>query len=256
MPVQEINVQLLQQFEMGRGKYKGFCCLPDGKLIFTDDSFIRVRSPNGDIQSISMERNDACDVTMTNNNIAAVSHFKSKAISLVDVGKFEVVKVIDMKKFKPAGVTFKDGQLLLCANKTGIMTLNLDSKHMDTLREDNLVDYDSKIATFNDRISYTRYATVVVLDAMYNVIFAIENPDKVGLLCCVTFDSQGHIYVVSTHSQAVVVISHDGLTFCRILGPKDGLKNPSAVQYNSHTRELIVVLNYFKGIVGQYSISS
>ncbi|CAC5395474.1 unnamed protein product [Mytilus coruscus] len=56
----------------------------------------------------------------------------------------------------------------------------------------------------------------------------------------ITVDNDGNVYVASSGTNKVIVISSDGKRFMEMLSVKDGLYNPSVLDYDKSTNQLLV----------------
>jgi DNA-binding beta-propeller fold protein YncE len=59
--------------------------------------------------------------------------------------------------------------------------------------------------------------------------------------CGISVDNDGNVFVVGYSSNNVVVISSDGQRHRQLLSNKDGLVNPTVLDYDRSTNKLLVV---------------
>jgi DNA-binding beta-propeller fold protein YncE len=99
------------------------------------------------------------------------------------------------------------------------------------------------LATSGDKLYYTNYFTHTVTCCDLHSTTQWEFNDKYVLLypCGISVDNNGNVYVVRRNFNNVVVIFPDGKRHRQLLSSKDGLKNPSVLDYDRSTNGLLVV---------------
>lgn len=144
------------------------------------------------------------------------------------------------------GISYGDGHIIFCVPNTGIKRLNISTETIDTILNDKTVKDESHIVTGGDRICYTcppTTDTVTVLNSKYNVIFKYQGRTLLVNPFGVTVDSHNNVYVIGALSYNLLVISPDGKKVHQLLSKDDGLLYPTAVHYDCHTKQLIVVVS-------------
>ena len=120
--------------------------------------------------------------------------------------------------------------------------LNLSEKSFTDIIQSNMsiVYY---VATSGDKLYYTNYSTHTVTCYDLHGTTQWEFNDECVLLypCGIAVDNNGNVYVVRRNSNNVVVIFPDGKLHRQLLSSKDGLENPSVLDYERSTNRLLVV---------------
>lgn len=88
------QLKLKQNFTFDIGQYYGCCTLPNGLMVFADNTNneVKIVQSNGSLKSSIFFKGGAYDVTVINENQVAVSNSKVETISILFVDKSEVIR--------------------------------------------------------------------------------------------------------------------------------------------------------------------
>lgn len=262
------KLKQIQRFELRPGNYYSCCTLPGGEIIFINNrkrSLMKKFKADGTLQSITPVKQRVYDITFMRDTYVALTHPKSKAISIVDADVGKVLQTYTIE-YNPGGITFTSGDILFCADKTGLVRLstNAETCTLSTVHLDTDVSTCSKLVSMNDRICYSSGVSdkIKVLNLQFDVIFEIEiclfNPyDKYFPIRSrdITIDNNGNIYAAGYSTRNLVLISPDGKTVQQLLVNDNGFRRPSMVHFDPHQNQLIVMVDKWTRRICKFSIT-
>ena len=120
--------------------------------------------------------------------------------------------------------------------------LNLsDTSVSDIINSDMIYVY--YVATSEDKLYYTTWEThtVACCDLHGKTQWVFKDTSVLQGPRGISVDNDGNMYVVGYKSNTVVVISPDGQRHRQLLSSKDGLVNPTVLDYDKATNRLLVV---------------
>lgn len=238
------------------GKFYGCCSLQSGLLVLPDydKENVKILSKDGNLKSVVKFNELVYDATNIDQNHVAVSCLKSKSIAIVDLTANKVSKVLPIYH-QASGITHTCGNIIFCVENRGLLKLNIKNGNVDEIFKDENVTLHSHVALKNHRICYTSFNTsdeVTVLDSEYKIIFRFKEETLLKWPCGVTIDDNRNVLVLGYSSHNLVMISPEGTTSKQLLSLDDGLMGPTALDYDSKAKQLILV--NFDGNVLKYSL--
>jgi DNA-binding beta-propeller fold protein YncE len=124
----------------------------------------------------------------------------------------------------------------------GLKMLNISDKSVsDIINSDMSGVY--YVATSGDKLYYTNSSThtVTCCDLHGPTQWKFKDKHVLRYPRGISIDNDGNVYVVGRDSDNVVVISPDGQRHRQLLSSKDGLVEPSALDYDNSNNMLLVV---------------
>ena len=99
------------------------------------------------------------------------------------------------------------------------------------------------VATSRDKLYYTTFYkhTVTCCDLHGTTQWQFKDERVLRRPYGISVDKDGNVYVVGHDSNNMVVISSDGQRHRQLLSNKDGLVNPTGLDYDRSTNNLLVV---------------
>ena len=120
--------------------------------------------------------------------------------------------------------------------------INLSDKSVSDIINSKMSDLDY-VATSRDKLYYTTFNThtVTCCDLHGTTQWKFKDEHVLQRPYGISVDNDGNVYVVGHSSNNVVVISPNGQRLRELLSSKDGLLNPTALDYDLSTNRLLVV---------------
>lgn len=224
----------------------GVCTLPNGMVALTSysDKQLKLFNPDRTMKFSIRFRDEPYDVTPVNEDQVAISHPSAEIISIVDVPREKVIKTLSTWD-KVTGIAYKDDHhILFCVPGFGIKRLNINTVTINDIITDRNVSYDSHVVVARDRICYTCPETtneVIVLDSKYKVMFKYQDQATLEKPVGLTIDNNNNILVVGRSSHNLIAIFPEDKSANQLLSVENDLNYPTAVNYNHHTKELVVI---------------
>lgn len=194
------------------------------------------------------------DVTIIDESRVAVSHLAAETISIVNLSTEKIEKTLSTEN-NLYGISYINNYIIFCVPRAGLKRLNLTNETIDSVIDDKKVAINSYVVASKKKICYTCPDTsdgVVVLNSLYDVIFKLQDKTLLRFPCGVAIDRNKNVYMIGFESTNLLVITPDGKTH-QLLGKDEGLDSPTAVHYNYHTKQLMVVV-CTKGKIHTYSL--
>jgi len=249
MSVENIQLNLKKKINTEGRDIRGCSLLPDGRMVLSCNisNTVRFISKEG-IESFQMgedkTRSDTYDTVYINdNNSVAVSSGwgGNICITIIDIESKEVMATIPMNT-NIFGMAVRGRTIYYCAWNKGLKMLNLSDRSVSDIIQSNMT-YVIYVATSRDKLYYTNYFTDTVTCCDLHGTTQWEFKDTRVLQCPygISVDNDGNVYVVGHGSSNVVVISPDGQRHRQLLSSKDGLLDPTVLDYDKSTNRLLVV---------------
>ena len=129
-----------------------------------------------------------------------------------------------------------------CAGDKGLKMINLSDKSVNDIINSKMSSADY-VATSRDKLYYTNYRThtVTCCDLHGTTQWQFKDERVLRRPYGISVDKDGNVYVVGHDSNNMVVISSDGQRHRQLLSNKDGLVNPTGLDYDRSTNNLLVV---------------
>jgi DNA-binding beta-propeller fold protein YncE len=250
MSVENIQLTLNIKIKTKGSLITGCSFLPDGKMVFSCSIPSSVRFINEDgveLFQIGKDNTGAGTydaVYIKDDNSVAVSSGGSTAkrcITIIDIESKEVMTTISMET-NIYGMAVRGRTIYYCTRNKGLQMLNLSDKSVSHIINSKMprVYY---VATFGDKLYYTdcHTDTVTCCDLHGTTQWQFKDDRTLHSLVGISVDNDGNVYVIGFTSDNVVVISPDGQRHRELLSAKDGLNNPSVLDYDKSKNRLIVV---------------
>jgi sugar lactone lactonase YvrE len=249
MSVENIQLSLTKRITIGEKTIRGCSLLQDGRMVFGCNKVNTVRFFNQEgvtLFQIGKDQTgaDTFDtVDIKNKNSVAVSSGdgSNRCITIIDIESQKVMTTIPMDT-DIYGMAVRGSTIYYCASNNGLRMLNLTDKSTSDGINSNMsgVYY---VATSSDKLYYTNFDTHTVTCCdlhgitqwKFNDEHVLQRPYGISV------DNDGNVYVVGHSSNNVVVISPNGQRLRELLSSKDGLLNPTALDYDVSTNRLLVV---------------
>jgi len=250
MSVENIQLKLKQKIKTKGKCIRGCSFLPDGRMVLScySTNTVRFISKEGvELYQIGKEERgfftyDAVYIK-DNNSVAVSSGWKiNTGISLIDIESKKVMIATIPMHTLIIGMAVRGRTIYYSALNAGLKMLSLSDKSVSTIISSDMsgVYY---VATSGDKLYYTNVNTHAVTCCDLHGTTQWEFTDERVLRCPrgISVDNDGNVYVVGYNSRNVVVISPDGQRHRQLLSSKDGLVNPSVLDYDKSTNRLLVV---------------
>jgi DNA-binding beta-propeller fold protein YncE len=140
------------------------------------------------------------------------------------------------------GMAVRGRTIYYCACGKGLKMLNLSDISVSDIISSSMPDA-SFVATSGDKLYYKNINTDTVTCCDLHGTTQWKFKDNRVLQCPygISVDNDGNVYVVRYYSSNVVVISPDGQRHRDLLSSKDGLTQPTVLDYDRSTDRLLVV---------------
>jgi DNA-binding beta-propeller fold protein YncE len=141
-----------------------------------------------------------------------------------------------------AGMAVRGRTIYYSTGGKGLKMLNISDKSVsDIINSDMSGVY--YVATSGDKLYYTnsKTHTVTCCDLHGPSQWKFKDKHVLPYPRGISIDNDGNVYVVGRDSDNVVVISPDGQRHRQLLSSKDGLVEPSALDYDNSNNMLLVV---------------
>ena len=247
--VDNIQLKLKHKININGRNIRGCSFLPDGRIVlssFITDTVTFINKEGVEYVQIGKDKTgaNAYDTVYIkdNNSVAVSSGFGgNKCITIIDIVSNKVLTTISMDTYI-VGMAIRGRTIYYCAWKEGLKKLSLNGNSVSDIinRDMQLVYY---VATFEDKLYYTNFEkhTVTCCDLHGTTHWEFKSEHFLQCPRGISLDNDGNVYVVGYVSNNVVVISPDGQRHMQLLSSKDGLVNPSVLEYDKSTNRLLVV---------------
>jgi len=251
MSVDNIQLNMKQKINTKGALMRGCSLLPDGRMVFSCYSkhIVRFIDKDGvELFKIGKQKKGFSTydtVYLKDSNSVAVSSgvVGKRCITIIDIEKKKIMSTISINTVIYS-MAVRDRTVYYCAENNGLKMINLSDKSVSNIINSNIscVDY---VATFRDKLYYTSYNThtVTCCDLHGTTQWEFKDERVLQGACGISVDNDENVYVVGYCSNSVVVISSDGQRHRQLLSNKDGLVNPTVLDYDRSTNRLLVV-NY------------
>lgn len=218
--------------------------LSDGRILLTnsDNKLLVVYDSQGNPKIKIPLPGKPVDVTLVNEIEAAVSYKSPNGIAIVDINSMIIRErnILQHPDFQICGIT-SDGNKLVAASNDSILVMDLTGS---TLREiETEYTYVYRYISFisESRLCFSNGtpASVQCIDIDGNLIFTYQHENLKGPYG-ITCDDEGVIYVAERSLNSVHQISPDGKFVKYLLSTEDGIENPTALNFNLTTKQLIL----------------
>jgi DNA-binding beta-propeller fold protein YncE len=246
--INDIKLTLHNIFNIPKGNNTTTGCIvcPNGKMILADcysNKRLIILNDDGTLdKEIPCSMGFPFDVTYLDDRTVAVA--TNNGIEIINIDTKKTGRNINISQWC-CGITYHNGVLLWCEEKSGIQMMKLSDDRITTLvKQSNMPPY-SYITTCREKIYQTNRNTNTVTcytingDKLWEYIDESVLSDPWG----VTVDNDGNVYVTSYRSSSVIVLDPDGRQGRQILISDDGLKEPRGIYFNK-SKNCLLVTNY------------
>jgi hypothetical protein len=261
IPVRSVNdvmLKLKKTIKTGLNDVIGCCILSNGKKVFANYSSREVIILHKDGSrdfTINIRSGNPRDVTCIDSNSIAVSVIdKDNQVHIIDLNKRSITRRINTKSTVWC-ITYNDGSLICCLYHNGIIRIDLKDNSITPVLRCSL-PYWSYVTTNGNNINYTNDTThkVACCDINGKVQWEFCDENVLVLPKGITTDNNNNIYVVSTRSNSVVVISPDGQNYKVLLSDRDVLSFPRTIHCDRASNQLLLAHTGGTGLL--YDIST
>jgi hypothetical protein len=249
MSVENIQLNLKQKINTEGINIRGCSLLPDGRMVFSCNNSNTVRFINKEGIELFQIGKDKTRVNTydtvyikDNNSVVVSSGFKGCGyISIIDIESKKVMTTIyvdtNIDCMAVSGRT-----IYYCVGNNGLRMLNLSHQFISGIINID-IPYVNYVATFGDKLYYTKWNTHTVTrcDSYGTTQWRFRDTRVLQGPLGISVDNDGNVYVVGHISSNVVVISPDGQRHRELLSSKDGLTQPTVLDYDKSTNILLVV---------------
>jgi hypothetical protein len=251
MSVENIQLNLKQKMNTKGTWITGCSLLSNGRMVLSCSSTRTVSFINTEgVELVQIYTDKTGSYTydtvyIKDNNSIAVSSGGgiNSCIVIIDIESQKVMTTICMDT-AIYGIAVRGRTIYYCAGSKGLKMLNLSDESKSNVINSNMkgVYY---VATSGEKLYYANINTHTVTCCDLHGTTQWEFKDDRVLQCPfgVSVDNDGNVYTVGFYSNNVVVISPDGQRHRQLLSSKDGLINPSVLDYDRSTNRLLVVNN-------------
>ncbi|XP_071141808.1 tripartite motif-containing protein 2-like [Mytilus edulis] len=223
---------------------RGCTLLPSGKMMFSDQARNKIiASNNNGLHDFEIALDiKPCDIAFieTENTIAVTSGYGKKVIHIIDLKSKKMKRSIKTSA-NPFGITLNKNAIVYCKIDNGIMKIQLNSESEKTIVSLDMSAY-SYVAVHDDNIYYTNKDrnTVSCYEILGNLKWTFKDEENMQYPQGISVDNNGNVYVVSTNTNSVVIITPDGKRCRTILSSRDGLSFPRALHFEPISNKLLV----------------
>ncbi|CAG2229940.1 unnamed protein product [Mytilus edulis] len=183
------------------------------------------------------------DITIINEKTIAITSEDSIehiGIDIIDTERRKKIKFINLPD-SPYGITCDHDSLFVCVERRGMYQINTANHITSHVIRCNLHG-GSFVSVFANKIYYTNWRdhSVVCCDYDGSRVWSFEDTSVLAIPGGITVDNDGNVFVVGQSSSNVAIISNDGKLHREILTDKDGLREPSAIFFDTQTKKLLV----------------
>ena len=140
------------------------------------------------------------------------------------------------------GMAIRGGTIYYCTGNKVLKMLNLSDRSTSDVIKSGMsrVKY---VATSGDRLYYTNWLTnsLTCCDLYGTTQWVFKDKRVLQNPLGISVDNDGNVYVIGYDSNNVVVFSPDGQRHRQLLSSRNGLKNPSVLDYDKSENRLLVV---------------
>lgn len=222
----------------------GVKLLSDGRILLTnsDSKLLLIFDAAGYLKHKISLPGKPVDVTLINENEAAVSYRSPNGISIVDIHSMRVRKqnILQHPDFQICGIT-SDGVKLVAASNDSILVMDMEGSPLGEIETEFTYVYRYISFISKSRLCFSNGtpASVQCIDIDGSLIFTYQHENLKGPYG-ITCDDEGVIYVAERSSNYVHQISPDGKFVKCLLSRKDGVESPTAINYNFTTKQIIL----------------
>jgi DNA-binding beta-propeller fold protein YncE len=246
--INDIKLTLHNTFNIPKGKNTTTGCIvcPNGKMILADcysNRRLVILNDDGTLDKvIPCSMGYPFDVTYLDDRTVAVA--TNNGIEIINIDTEKTGRRINISQWC-CGITYHNGVLLWCEEKSGIQMMKLSNDIITTLvKQSNMPPY-SYITTCREKIYQANRNTITVTCYTIKGDKLWEHKDEFVLSdpWGVTVDNDGNVYVTSYRSSSVVVLEPDGRQGRQILSSGDGFKEPRGIYFDK-SKNCLLVTNY------------
>ena len=249
MSVDNTKLNLKQKINTKGTWMRGCCLLTDGRMVLASyyDMIVRFMNKDGvELFQIGKDKTGSFTydtVYIKDNNNVAVSSGAggNRCITIIDIEKKEIMSTISMDT-RIYSMAVRGRTIYYCAMDKGLKMINLSDKSVSNIINSDMSLFDY-VATCRDKLYYTSFNThtVTCCDLHGKTQWEFNEQRVLQYPSGISVDNEGNVYVVGNGSNNVVVISADGQRHRQLLSNKDGLVNPTVLDYDRSTNRLLVV---------------
>ncbi|XP_071141804.1 uncharacterized protein [Mytilus edulis] len=240
--IDDIKLSNIMRIDLqSAGVVTGCAILPNGKMMFCDSNLIVLKSNGMHEFGIQLDtRPFDLAYFERENSIAVTSGGGSNVIHIIDPNSRRIKKTIKVRDAQ-YGIALNKTVLVYCKLGKGIMEVQLNGESEKALVQFKMPPY-SYVAVHGDNIYYTNRDnhSVTCYDIHGNLKWEFKDTQNLRYPQGISVDSNGNVYVVSTDTHSVVIISPDGKRCRTILSSRDGLNIPRAMHFEPTSNKLLV----------------
>jgi DNA-binding beta-propeller fold protein YncE len=182
------------------------------------------------------------DGTYLDDRTVAVSTYNGIEIINIDTKKRK--RLLDTSQIC-YGITYHNGVLLWCEEKSGTQMMKLSDDRITTLVKQSNVSPYSYITTCREKIYQTdrNTNTVTCYTIKGDKLWEYKDESVLKDPRGVTVDNGGNAYVTSWSPNSVVVIEPDGRQGRQMLSSDNGFKEPRGIYFDK-SKNCLLVTNY------------
>ena len=249
MSVQNIQLKLKQKINTKGTNIKGCSFLPDGRMVlscYANDTVSFINQEGVELFQIDKDKTRSYTydtVYIKEDNSIAVSSGCGDhiCIIIIDIESQKVMTTISMDTHI-FGMAIRGGTIYYCTGNKVLKMLNLSDRSTSDVIKSGMsrVKY---VATSGDRLYYTNWLTnsLTCCDLYGTTQWVFKDKRVLQNPLGISVDNDGNVYVIGYDSNNVVVFSPDGQRHRQLLSSRNGLKNPSVLDYDKSENRLLVV---------------
>ena len=249
MSVDSIQLKLKQKINTKGSVIKGCSFLPEGRMVlscFKTNRVSFINTEGVELYQIGKDKTGACTydtVYIKDNNTVAVSSGGggNRCITIIDIDSQEVLTSISIGT-NIYGMAVRGMTIYYCTGSKSLKMFSFSDKSESDIINSNKSNV-YYVAISGDKLYYTSCAThtVTCCDLHGTTQWEFNDERVLQWPLGIYIDNDENVYVIGHTSNNVVVISPDGQRHRQLLSPKDGLKEPRALDYDKSTNRLLVV---------------
>ncbi|CAG2222242.1 unnamed protein product [Mytilus edulis] len=178
-------------------------------------------------------------VALDEINIAVTSpKINDLCIMFIDLYSKEVTKI--KTKYECRAITVRDGKLLSISPKLGILSIDANNGNVLSTIEKRLPNY-TLLTSFKSKlyIGDPDINTISCCEMDGTTIWSFKDDTVITNPRGIAVDGMGNVYITNGDQNNVTVISSDGNQSKQLLSKVDGLKIPTAIQYDRKTKSSV-----------------
>lgn len=201
--------------------------MTNGLMVLADDynNEVKVVQPNGVLKK-SIKTGGAYDVTLINEKLVALCNPQSRSIYIIDVQSSAVCYTLKTN-IEVLGITHYQGQIICCLPRKGLMRIDAKTGKIDDhVYDDESVGEHSHVITDGDRICYTSFSAITVLDSNFKVILRYTDQNYLSDPVGIAIDKHQNMFVSSNGNDKLLLISKNGSNYEVLLDKTDDPRGP------------------------------